>query len=76
MWIKIYIKIFTPLHPPAKLCYVPIVQHDVGQLAGVQMSYDLPPHLSEINTFLYDMLWSAGWCLTSGKNNKAVNDWL
>ena len=32
--IEIFIKIvemFTPLHPPAKLYYVPIAQHDVGQ---------------------------------------------
>ena len=30
-------EIFTPLHPPAKLHYVPIVQHDVVWSAGVKM---------------------------------------
>ena len=32
-------EISSPLHPPAKLHYVPIVQHDVGWSAGFQMSY-------------------------------------
>ena len=32
-------EIFTVLHPPAKLCYVPIAQHDVRWSAGVQMLY-------------------------------------
>ena len=64
---------FTPLHPPAKLCYVPIVQHDVRWSAGVQRPYILPSYLCKINMFLFDILWSAGCCLTSRKNNKAVN---
>ena len=37
------------------------------------MSNGLPPFQSEINTFALDILWLAGCCLTSGKNNKAVN---
>ena len=53
---------FAPLHPPAKLCYVPIVQHDVGQLAGVQMLYVLPPYLCEINTFCMTF---CGWLATA-----------
>ena len=64
---------FTPLHPPTKLCYVPIVQHDVGQLARVQMSNGLLPLQSKINTFAFNIMWLAGHYLTSGKNNKAVN---
>ena len=66
---------FTPLHPPAKLCYVPIVQCDVGWSARVQMLYTLLPYLSETNTFLSNTLWLAGCHPTSGKNNKAVNVW-
>ena len=42
---------FTPLHPPANLCYVPIAQHNVGQSARVQMLYVLLLYLSKINTF-------------------------
>ena len=76
MWIKICIKVFTPLHPLAKHHYIPIAQHDVRQLAVIQMSYVLLPYLSEINTFSYNMLWLAGHHPTSGKNNKAVNVWL
>ena len=64
---------FTPLHPPAKLCYVPIAQHDVRQLAGVQMSNSLPPPQIDINTFAFNILWSADCHPTSGKNNKTVN---
>ena len=37
------------------------------------MSNILLAFQSEINTFLFDILWSASHCLTSGKNNKAVN---
>ena len=32
-------EIFTLLHPPAKLCYALIVQHDVGWSARVQIPY-------------------------------------
>ena len=45
---------FSPLHPPAKLHYVPIVQCNVRHSAGVQMSYILLPYLSKINTYSYD----------------------
>ena len=64
---------FTLLHSPAKLPYVPIVQHDVGLSVGVQMSNGLLPPQSEINTFAFNILWSASHHPTSGKNNKAVN---
>ena len=64
---------FTLLHPPAKLCYVLMVQHDVKWSARGQMSYVLAPYLSVVDTFLYNILWSASHHPTSGKNNKAVN---
>ena len=59
--------------PPAKLCYVPIEQHDIGWSAGVQMSYIFQLFQNKRNTFLFDILWLAAPHLTSGKNNKAVN---
>ena len=68
------IEMSTPLHPPAKLCYVPIVQHDVGQSADIQMSNILPAFQCEIKTFSFHILWLASWHPTSGKNNKAVID--
>ena len=64
---------FTPLHPPAKLHYVPVVQYDVGWLAGVQMSNILQAFQSKIYTFSFNILWLAGCHLTSRKNNMAVN---
>ena len=64
---------FTSLHPPAKLHYVPIVQHDVRWSARVQMSNGLPPPQCEIYTFAFDILWSVSHHPTSRKNNKAVN---
>ena len=72
--LKYVLKYSLHYIPPTKLCYVPIAQHDVGWSSGVQMSYILLVYLSEINTFSYDILWLDGCCLTSGKNNKAVND--
>ena len=70
--VGIFTKMFIPLHPTAKLCYVPIVQHDVRELVGVQMSNGLPPCLSEINTSAFNILWSDGSRPTSRKNTKAV----
>ena len=67
-------EVSTPLHPPAKVCYVPIVQHDVGWAAGVQMLNILPAFQHKINSFSFDILWLAGHHPTSGKNNKAVID--
>ena len=66
------IKMSTALHLPAKLYYVPIVQHDVGQSAGVQMSNILPAFQCEINTFSFNILWLASHYPTCRKNNKAV----
>ena len=63
----------TQLHPPAKLCYVPIAQHDVGWLARVQILNIFLPFQSKRNTFLFDILWLADCHLTSGKNKKTVN---
>ena len=37
------------------------------------MSNGLPASKSKINTFAFDILWSAGHHLTSEKNNKVVN---
>ena len=56
MGIEIFIEMFTLLHPPAKLHYVCIVQHDVRWSARVQMLYVLPSFQSEINTFTFGIL--------------------
>ena len=70
-----YQNIHSITSPQAKLHYVPIAQFDVRQSARIQMSYILLLYLSEIYTFLYDILHSSSHCPTSGKNNKAVNVW-
>ena len=51
-----------------------MAQHDVGQLAEVQISNILPAFQHRINTFSFNILWLASCCPTSGKNNKAVID--
>ena len=50
------IEMSTLLHPPAKLHYAPIAQHDVRQSARVQMSNILLAFWCEINTFSFDIL--------------------
>ena len=73
LFSELLIEMFTPLHPsPAKLGYVPKAQYDVRWSAGVQMSSGLLPFQSNLNTFVFNILWSTSHCQTSGKNNKAV----
>ena len=64
----------TLLHPPAKLCYALITQCNVGQSAGVQMSYIC--HLNSMRESLFVQHSGVGWLMLNGrKNNKTVDKW-
>ena len=80
MFIKDYLNVFifstemsTPLHPPVKLCYVPIVQHDVWWAAAAQKLNTLLALQQEINTFSFNIL--VGWPLPNWQEEQQHSDW-
>ena len=62
----------TLLHPPAKLCYILIVWHEVGWSATAQKSNVLLALQHKMKTFSFDIL--VGWLVADQQEEQKVSE--